>query len=373
MASSLEVGLQQFRSLTIAHPHLVAARERLMTALADSPRNCVILVFGPTGVGKTTLRARVESDITASLAPELQHDLERLTVVSVEAVAPDSGNFNWRDHFKRLLEAMREPLIEYKLDRKKPMRRATPLLPFERVSRWSGAEYQYAVEQALRYRKPAAVLIDEAQHLAKMGSGRRLLDQLDVIKSIAGRTATPHVLVGAYDLVAFRNLSGQLSRRGVDVHFGRYRADRPADRAAFVNVVRTLAARLPLSEPPDLAKDWEFLYERSIGCVGILKDWLVKALFAMMRRSGHQLERRDLNASALPVSQCEKLLSECLEGETHMEETPDGRLRLRAHLGLDDELGQHPPGQASRQPRRRPGQRLPKRDAIGASAAVHAS
>ena len=54
-------------------------------------------------------------------------------------------------------------------------------------------------------------MIDEAQHLGKIASGRRLLDQLDVIKSIANQTKTVHVLFGTYDLLAFRNLNGQLS------------------------------------------------------------------------------------------------------------------------------------------------------------------
>src|SRR5258708_15282019 len=100
-----------------------------------------------------------------------------------------------------------------------------------------GAEWQDVVEQALRYRRPAAVLVDEAQHLAKMTSGRRLLDQLDVIKSIANRTGTVHALFGTYDLLAFRNLSGQLSRRSVDVHFCRYRVDNTEDRKTFLNVL----------------------------------------------------------------------------------------------------------------------------------------
>jgi hypothetical protein len=374
--------LQQFRKVTIAHPHLLAARERLITAISDAPRNSVVFVLGPTGVGKTTLRAKVESDLTAGLAPDLKHDKGRLPVVSVEAVAPDTGNFSWRDHFRRLLGVMREPLIDYKLDRQGRPRGATEsLFRFDPAARSSGAEYQYAVEQALRYRRPAAVLIDEAQHLAKMSSGRRLLDQLDVIKSIANCTGTPHVLVGTYDLLAFRNLSGQLSRRSLDVHFGRYRADRPGEAAIFANVLRSFAAQLPIAEPPDLVKDWEFLYERSIGCVGIVKDWLVMALSSMFGRGANRLERKDLEACALSVTQCDKLLSECIEGETRLEEGNDGRLRLRVQLGLNGcgtpGAGQHrsnaPPTSVDspRKAGRRPGQRRPKRDPIGRSAAVH--
>lgn len=135
--------LQQFRKVTIAHPHLLAARERLMTAISDSPRNSVVFVLGPTGVGKTTLRAKVESDLTAELAPDLRQDKGRLPVVSVEAVAPDTGNFSWRDHFKRLLDVMREPLVAYKLDTKgRPRGDKEHLFRFDPAARSSGAEYQ---------------------------------------------------------------------------------------------------------------------------------------------------------------------------------------------------------------------------------------
>lgn len=168
LTGSSEAKLQHFRNVTIAHPHLLAARERLIAAISDSPRNSVIFVLGPTGVGKTTLRAKVESDLAAGLAPELTQDKGRLPVVSVEAVAPDTGNFSWRDHFKRLLDKMREPLIDYKLDLKgRPRGANESLFRFDPAARSSGAEYQYAVEHALRYRRPVAVLIDEAQHLAK--------------------------------------------------------------------------------------------------------------------------------------------------------------------------------------------------------------
>ena len=89
------------------------------------------------------------------------------------------------------------------------------------------------------------VFVDEAQHLARIASGRRLSDQLDVIKSIANRTETVHVLLGTYELLAFRNLSAQLSRRSVDLHFQRYRADCGEDRQVFRSVLLTFQKQLP--------------------------------------------------------------------------------------------------------------------------------
>src|SRR2546428_4264825 len=226
--------LERFRTYTVAHPRLVEARDRLMDAIRDSEANTIVLVFGPTGVGKTTLRLKAEQSLVDGFRTDADVDRERIPVVSVEAVAPESGNFSWSDHFKRLLRQMNEPLVEHKQRRPQAIVNGAPQEPFQAGPRTRTEDYRFALEQALIHRRPSAVMIDEAQHLAKMASGRRLLDQLDVIKSIANRAATTHVLFGTYDLLAFRNLGGQVSRRSVDVHFPRYRAEDPSDRRVFL-------------------------------------------------------------------------------------------------------------------------------------------
>jgi hypothetical protein len=299
----------------------------------------------------------------------LKTDPARLPVVSVEAVAPPSGNFNWRDHFRRMLYEMNEPLI----DQKRKMGGCDVGVHFMPGIKAHGEEYHHAVEQALRYRRPRAVLVDEAQHLAKMASGRRLLDQLDVIKSIANRTGTVHVLLGTYDLLAFRNLSGQLSRRSVDVHFCRYRAANAEDRGTFLNVLGSFERQMPLSEPPELVANWEFLYERSIGCVGVLKEWLVRALVAALSRGASKLTLRDLAAQALTISQCEKMLAEVTEGEARLTESDGARSRFRLALGLSGLETDQDKAKAPALQRTLPGQRHAKRDPIGAPVLAYAT
>jgi hypothetical protein len=203
---------------------------------------------------------------------------------------------------------------------------------------------------------------------------------LDVIKSLASQTRTVHVLFGTYDLLAFRNLNGQLSRRSIDIHFARYHAEIAEERHAFISVVRSFTRQLPLPILPDLVSEWEFLYERSLGCVGVLKQWLARSLSAALRSGESTLTRQNLETHALSVSQVEKILSEVSEGELGLKDSSDARSRLREKLGLA-------PRENSRQPMskvrpagslrphvtRRPGERRPVRDVIGQPEVLHAA
>ena len=63
--------IQYFRTYTMAHPCLVDAREALLNAIHEVPPNSLILVLGPTGVGKTTLRAKIEQVLTSEMFPSL--------------------------------------------------------------------------------------------------------------------------------------------------------------------------------------------------------------------------------------------------------------------------------------------------------------
>jgi len=95
--------LEYFRAYTMAHPRLLAAREALLDAIHGRAPNSLIFVLGPTGVGKTTLRAKIEQMLTMEMLPELQANPGQLPVVSVECIAPELGSYSWRDHFVRLL------------------------------------------------------------------------------------------------------------------------------------------------------------------------------------------------------------------------------------------------------------------------------
>ena len=91
---------------------------------------------------------------------------------------------------------------------------------------------------------------------------------------------------------------------------------------------------LPFEDRPDLVSDWEFLYERSLGCVGVLKEWLVRAATVASRTGGCRLTRADLEAQALSIAQCEQMHAETADGELQLHETSESVARLRGRLGL---------------------------------------
>ncbi|NUM34025.1 MAG: hypothetical protein HUU50_05755 [Candidatus Brocadiae bacterium] len=110
------VRLAYFQNKIIAHPRLKEAHNNLINAICHPAGASIILVLVPTGVGKTTLRLRVEKYLIEKALTDLKDNLGGIPVASIEAVAPDSGNFSWRDYYMQALMALDEPLIEHKID-----------------------------------------------------------------------------------------------------------------------------------------------------------------------------------------------------------------------------------------------------------------
>jgi len=367
-----EAQLGYFKSFTIAHPKLKEADAVLKQAIQEPAGWSLIFVYGPTGVGKTTLRRRVEKHLKESMMEALRQNPGLVPVASMEAAAPDSNQFSWKDYYRRALLALDEPLVDRKLtchvrnsfhDVRDTFGRALT------DPRAAGLEIRLALESALIHRRPAAFFIDEAQHLAKMKSGRKLQDQLDSIKSLASLTNTLHILVGTYELLPFRNLGAQLSRRSIDIHFPRYRAESSEDYTAFRNVVFTLQRHLPLTGESDLLPHLEYCYERSIGCVGLVKDWLTRALALALNQGASTVNLKILEKTAWSLDQSERMARETVDGERDVSENAENRDRLRHLLQLGTASSVAVPAVRANSPaphvRPRVGQRKPVRDLVG--------
>ncbi len=308
-----------FVNYTMAHPHLIQAFNEVMQSVYHAPGISLIFVVGATGVGKTTLLHRLEQKLTSKALPELKHNQGKIPVIGLEAKAPEFSQFDWKDFYIRLLKLLDEPLVEKKIHYGQ-----------------SRSKWRSALESALINRSPDAFYIDEAHHLTMLPSGRKLKDQPETLKSLANLTQVKIIPTGTYDLLPLIDLGDQLCRRSKTIHFQRYHAENTIEAQAFKSVVQTFSQYLPLAKRPDLLSHWEFLYERSLGCVGILKDWLSQTFCAVLDsdENSHTITLTDLERYAPSVRQCLVMLKAISMGEQQLQESDEDLLTLQQALKL---------------------------------------
>lgn len=350
--------LAYFQDKVVAHPHLKEAHQQLWQAIQRPAGASLIFVVGPTGVGKTTLRCRLEQQLWEAGQAIMEQDPGHIPVVGLEVAVADADSFRWRDYYQRALLALEEPMIQFK----KLPDHIQSQGAFRRDGNRSKvtAELRWALEQALRYRRPAAFILDEAQHLKRITGGRRLLDQMDTLKSLANLTGTTHILIGTYGLLSFAQLSAQLDRRSYEIHFPRYHIDIPEEMLAFKRIILTFQRHLPLAGEPDLVALAEYCYERCVGCVGVLKDWLTRALSAALEDGQATLTRTVLERQVLPTRKLLQMAREIREGEEALAANNRSQTELRSLLGMPADSPER-----QIQPSQKVGVRNPVRDEVG--------
>ncbi len=369
LSQSSDDRLAYFKNKIIAHPKLSDLYTEVLDEINHSVDISLIMIYGPTGVGKTTLRKRLKRELMLTAQANPNRNPGHIPVAGLEVVLPGTPRFDWSDYYRRALKALDEPLISDKIDygqRGIEYNAAGELIFAYTVS---VTNLRRALETALEHRQPKAFFADEAQHFNQVPGGRRLLDQMNTLKSLAGQTNTLHVLVGTYDLLALTDLSAQLSRRSCEVHFPRYQADLPQEMVAFQNIILTFQRHLPLAQEPDLGQYAPYLYESSVGCVGVLKGWLLKSLAAALKSERQTLTLEHLKQCAIPTRKLLQFAREIKAGEAALVEKEAEAAELRALLGVSSFSGPSSKRQtvngSQKKEKRRVGQRKPVRDTVG--------
>src|SRR5207253_3520285 len=304
-------------------------------------------------------------------AADMRRNPARIPIAGISVIQTENGRFDEADYYRRALAALHEPLVRRKIAAHDFA--SNPLLkPPPRLA--SVADLRRLLERVLVWRGPLAFWLDNAHALASGWVEQRL----EWLRSLADATNTPHVLAGTYDLLHLWNLNGQLGRRSHDIHFGRYHLDQPVDQEDFLRVLVSFEQQLP--EGTNLLDAWELLYERSIGCVGIVKDWLTLGYRAALKAGAATVSPEHLERTAPAADKAWRQLEEASLGERRLSARTEARTRLRVALGLEDPENDGsdgsfasaapatPAGPAPRKrgpatiSRRRPGERRPVRD-----------
>ena len=372
--------LDLFRNCTVVHPHLKKAYEQFRDAVSNPGGAALIFLFGPTGVGKTTLLRQITKVMVEEHCSRLVKDSDYLPVATTEARAPELGSFDWKGYYQSVLASLTKlPVSAHGIPKRSKLKKSQP---YQRHIGSNSSHLSTLREQVIvniRHRRLIVFLTDEAQRFSKMASSSKQQAQMDAIQSMASMTGTLHGLFGTYELLEFRNLSAQLSRRSIDIHFSRYQANSSEDLVEFQRVLKSFGEKMPLQSPPELETYWEYFYERSIGCVGILKDWLTQAYRKALDENASTLTHQHWQPYAPSVSKCLQMVAEAIEGEKAFQFESGELTLLRQKLGLSGvsssvsptdnsslPLLSHEAGQTNAQKRKhRPGVRQPHRDVIG--------
>src|SRR5712692_5694271 len=344
----------------ISHARLQEALETIIQTVCPPGEGAsmrrpgtMVLVIGPSRVGKTTLIRLLEERLLTKTKALMVSNPSFIPFASILAAGPGTNRFEWAEYYRAVLRALHDPCLDGK------------------VARIRVRELREAMETALGVRKPFAIIVDEAHHLAEAARGSRLQSQLNHLKHFENATGVSHILVGTYEMRPFRKVNAQLACRSIDVHFPRYDAANEEDAQLFRSVLWALQRQLPVLEEPHLVEQWEFLYARSIGCIGLLKMHLNRALNRALTEQARTVTLTHLRKTALAETRVELALRNALESEAELTESDGADERLLTLLGLRGsrtvQQAKAETEELSPKPKKpnRPGIRSPGRDATG--------
>lgn len=195
------------------------------------------------------------------------------------------------------------------------------------------------------------------------------------------------MLAGTSPLIMLRNITGQVTRRSLPgpIHLRRYQLGNGKDEQYFAEAVEGLAGVLPVPKRPDLSKLYEYLFIGSVGCIGLLKDWLRHALARSIRENSKTITQQHLIDTEMDPEERSQLEAEALDGESTLQNRKkqskldrteeESKVPTKSGKAVESQSSatKNRAAQKDGMSRRRkctPGKRKPKRDTVGVEAVL---
>jgi hypothetical protein len=357
---------------TIKHYHFTRCLKELHEILDLKTSTGLVIVTGPTGAGKTTMREAFARELEILAAPEIANNPELIAYASCSVKAPGPTAFSWKDTYIQLLLSLYHPFAHSNLERSpKSFASAESFSASpDSLQRVTSDRLFRILQRTINHRRPKAIFLDEAHHLLRLKTGHSVHNQLEHLKYIADETKTLHVLFGTYELIALMDLSSPLIRRREIIHFPRYiySPDNPKDSIEpFAEVVAEFARDLDDFSEVSLLEEVYYYYQGSVGCVGVLRDWLFRAYSRTRYDKNQKISKEILEATKLSPGDLYALLKDARDGEDYFAKRNSKKKEYYEALGFSipeshslielDDIKKKPP--------RSPFKRKPHNDPVG--------
>lgn len=344
------------KGFVLKHAMIESVKEELKTSFFYSTEQSIALITGPTGVGKSCLATSIYKDYYNTFNESDGEADKSIPMVYFEMDVHSTGAFNWKNFYTRLLKTIGE--VEDMRFYGKPTS----------VGDYGGRKYSTRsrsepnlkedVEIRLRDGKVLYILLDEIHLLFKYGNADR---NLNILKNLANKTDCRFIGLGTYQIHFAIDQSAEIARRCVSINFPGYSIGTENEGDLFVSAYMGLLAYMPIQINRNVAEFATEAYVGCCGCIGILKEWLSRAL-RLALNEGADLEIKHLKKTRLKTSQLIPIAEEIKEGKNYFIE-PDNK-HIAELLGLG---GQNRPKSKSSNlvaGNTKPGVRTPSRDEV---------
>ena len=353
----------QLKNKVLDHPKFTDAIHRSLSKIHYDRSLSFGFVVGVSGVGKSTAMRSLQGSLMAHVKthPELNYG----PPIMLSMHAPERKVFGWRDfYYESLVTALNEPAMHQKCNANRMLEEYLRTGEIRKYQARTIAELRQIFIRAVNDRRPAALFVDEVQELVKVKSREKAHDNLDVLKSLSDRIQVPVIGFGTSRAYEMLYQNEQTARRADVIHFERYVAS-SADARIFSEVLYAVKHALDVPLSKHLPSDTLYFYERTAGCVGVLLDWVKKAVAIGIGDKASVVSKKHLDETALGQEQMAALTKKIKDAQRILSKHQD--FSPTSYLNEDPSLfGSIPPGnETDHMKKRKPGQRLPTQDPTG--------